>query len=256
MADELGGGSVWPRRLGRFALYAALAAVLALVIAGPGHRFGIVGVMPGIRLAMAGGALALVAVILGIIAVIGILRVPGQPALGSAVVAVVIGAAISLQLYGWFAQARSVPAIHDISTDLEDPPAFSAIAPLRAGAPNPAAWAGPENAEQQRRAYPDLDSLVVDAPPAEVVRRAAEIARAFGWEVVAAEPDAGRLEAVDTTFWFGFRDDVVLRARSVAQGTEVDVRSKSRVGRSDLGTNAARIREFLAALEESLATSG
>lgn len=256
MADELGGGSVWPRRLGRFALYAALAAVIALVIAGPGHRFGIVGVMPGIRLAMAGGALALIALLVGVIAVIGILRVPGQPALGSAVVAVVIGAAISVQLYGWFAQARSVPPIHDISTDLEDPPAFSAIAPLRAGAPNPAAWAGPENAEQQRRAYPDLDSLVVDAPPAEVVSRAAEIARAFGWEVVAAEPDAGRLEAVDTTFWFGFRDDVVLRARPVAGGTEVDVRSKSRVGRSDLGTNAARIREFLAALEEALATSG
>lgn len=252
MADELGGGSVWPRRLGRFSLYAALAAVLALLIAGPGHRFGIVGVMPGVWLAMAGGALALAALLVGVVAVIGILRVPGQPALGSAVVAVVIGAAISVQLYGWFDRARSVPPIHDISTDLADPPAFSAIAPLRAGAPNPAAWAGEENAEQQRRAYPDLDTLLVEAPPAEVVRQAAEIARAFGWEVIASQPDAGRLEAVDTTFWFGFRDDVVLRARSGPQGTEVDVRSKSRVGRSDLGTNAARIREFLAALEEGL----
>ena len=252
MADELGGGSVWPRRLGRFSLYASLAAVLALVIAGPGHRFGMVGVMPGIWLAMAGGALALAALLVGVVAVIGILRVPGQPALGSAVVAVVIGAALSAQLYGWFDQARSVPPIHDISTDLEDPPTFSAIAPLRADAPNPAAWAGEENAEQQRRAYPDLDTLVVEAPPAEVVRQAAEIARALGWEVVAAQPDAGRLEAVDTTFWFGFRDDIVLRARPGSRGTEVDVRSKSRVGRSDLGTNAARIREFLAALEESL----
>ncbi len=252
MADELGGGSVWPRRLGRFALYAALAAVLALVIAGPGHRFGMVGVMPGIWLAMAGGALALLALLVGVIAAIGILRVPGQPALGSAVVAVVIGAAISMQLYGWFAQARSVPPIHDISTDLEDPPAFAAIAPLRADAPNPAAWAGTESAEQQRRAYPDLETLVVDAAPAEVIRRAVEIARALGLEVVASEPEAGRLEAVDTTFWFGFRDDVVLRARSAAAGTEVDMRSKSRVGRSDLGTNAARIRDFLAALEEAL----
>ena len=252
MVDELGGGSVWPRRLGRFSLYASLAAVLALVIAGPGHRFGMVGVMPGIWLAMAGGALALAALLVGVVAVIGILRVPGQPALGSAVVAVVIGAALSAQLYGWFDQARSVPPIHDISTDLEDPPTFSAIAPLRADAPNPAAWAGEENAEQQRRAYPDLDTLVVEAPPAEVVRQAAEIARALGWEVVAAQPDAGRLEAVDTTFWFGFRDDIVLRVRPGSRGTEVDVRSKSRVGRSDLGTNAARIREFLAALEESL----
>ena len=252
MADKLGSGPVWPRRLGRFALYAALAAVLALVIAGPGHRFGIVGVMPGIWLAMASGGLALLALLTGIIGVIGILRVPGQPALGSAVVAVVIGAAISVQLYGWYGRANSVPAIHDISTDLQDPPAFSAIAPLRAGAPNPAAWAGPENAEQQREAYPDLATLVVDASPAEVIRHGEEIARAFGWEVVAAEPDAGRLEATDTTFWFGFRDDVVVRARAGAQGTEVDVRSKSRVGRSDLGTNAERIREFLAALQEAL----
>jgi len=252
MTDGLGSGSVWPRRLGRFSLYAALAAVLALVIAGPGHRFGIVDVMPGIRLAMVAGALAVLALLVGVIAVIGILRVPGQPALGSAVVAVVIGGAIAVQLYGWYAAARSVPPIHDISTDLEDPPAFSAVAPLRADAPNPAAWAGEENAARQREAYADLDTLVVDATPADVVRRGTEIARAFGWEVVASEPDTGRLEATDTTFWFGFRDDIVLRARPEGGGTAVDVRSKSRVGVSDLGTNAKRIREFLAALEESL----
>lgn len=252
MADALASAPVWPRRLGRFALYLAFAALLALVVAGPGHRVGLVGVMPGIWLAMAGGALALIALLLGIVAAIGILRIPGQPALGGAVVAILIGAAISVQLFGWFTKARSVPAIHDISTDPADPPAFSAIAPLRANAPNPAAWAGPENAEQQRRAYPDLDTAMVTATPEAVIREATDIARAFGWEVVDADPASGRLEAVDTTFWFGFRDDIVVRARPTEAGSAVDVRSKSRVGRSDLGTNAARIREFLSALQEKL----
>lgn len=254
MADALGRRPAWPRRLGRFSFYLVLAAAVALVVAGPGHRLGLVDVMPGIWLAMAGGALALIGFLLGIVAVIGILRVPGQPALGGAVAAILIGAVISFQLWGWFVKARSVPPIHDISTDLEDPPAFSAIAPLRAQAPNPAAWAGPETAALQESAYPDLGTLVVEAAPETVIREAAEIARAFGWEVVAAEPGAGRLEAVDTTFWFGFRDDVVVRARRTGDATEVDVRSKSRVGRSDLGTNARRIRQFLTALQESLGT--
>ncbi len=255
MADGFGRPRTWPGRLGRISLYAALAAVLALVVAGPGHRLGLVGVMPGIWLAMAGGAIALLALALGIVALFGILGTPGRAALGSAVLAIVLGGAISLQLYGWFAKARSVPRIHDISTDLQDPPEFSAIAPLRAEAPNPAAWPGPENAALQRSAYPDLQALVVDASPAAVIAAATDIARALGWEVIDSEPAAGRLEAVDTTFWFGFRDDVVVRATRTAAGTKVDVRSKSRVGRSDLGTNAQRIREFLAALEEKLAAA-
>ncbi|MEJ2603569.1 MAG: DUF1499 domain-containing protein [Gammaproteobacteria bacterium] len=252
MADRLGSSRTWPGRLGRASFYLALFAGLALVVAGPGHRLGLVGVMPGIWLAMAGGALAALALLLGIIALFGILGTPGRPAFASAVLAVALGAVISLQLYGWFAKARSVPPIHDISTDLEDPPTFSAIAPLRANAPNPAAWPGPENAEMQRRAYPGVQTLIVDEAPEAVIAEAREIARALGWEVIASEPRAGRLEAVDTTFWFGFRDDVVVRAQRIDAGTAVDVRSKSRVGRSDLGTNARRIGLFLSALEEKL----
>jgi uncharacterized protein (DUF1499 family) len=81
-----------------------------------------------------------------------------------------------------------------------------------------------------------------------VFARAVEAARALGWEIVAAVPADGRLEATDRTRWFGFRDDVVVRVRPDGAGTRVDIRSVSRVGRSDLGTNARRIRAFVEAL--------
>ena len=79
-----------------------------------------------------------------------------------------------------------------------------------------------------------------------------EVARGRGWEIVAAVPEEGRLEATDRTRWFGFRDDIVVRVRSDGPGTRVDVRSVSRVGRSDLGTNARRIRGFMDALRTAL----
>jgi uncharacterized protein (DUF1499 family) len=86
-----------------------------------------------------------------------------------------------------------------------------------------------------------------------VLSRATEAARALGWEIVATAPADGRLEATDRTRWFGFRDDVVVRVRPDGSGSRVDARSVSRVGRSDLGTNARRIERFLAALTSALA---
>ena len=77
---------------------------------------------------------------------------------------------------------------------------------------------------------------------------ALEAARASGWEIVAAVPQERRIEAVATTFWFGFKDDIVVRIRPAPGGSRIDVRSVSRVGRSDLGTNAKRIRAFLGRL--------
>ena len=145
------------------------------------------------------------------------------------------------------ALARSVPPIHDITTDTDDPPSFVAVLPLRADAPNPPEY-DPAIAEQQREAYPDLRSVVLDAPPAEAFARALAAAEAMGWEMVADDAAAGRIEATDTTFWYGFKDDVVIRVRPEGTGSRLDVRSKSRVGRSDVGANARRIREFTSRL--------
>jgi uncharacterized protein (DUF1499 family) len=146
-------------------------------------------------------------------------------------------------------RARSVPPIHDISTDTEDPPQFVAVLPLRANAPNPPHYAGQDTAHEQRKAYPDIQPLVLAVPTQVAFNRARDVAQSLGWQIMGADAGAGRIEATATTLWFGFKDDVVIRV--LPQGTtgsRIDVRSKSRVGRSDAGANALRIREFLANL--------
>ena len=104
---------------------------------------------------------------------------------------------------------------------------------------------------QQRAGYPDLGPLVLQAPPQQAFARALAAARDMGWEVVATEPGDGRIEATTTTFWFGFKDDVVVRVTPADGGSRIDVRSVSRVGRSDVGTNAKRIKTYLARIQHS-----
>ncbi|HLK12464.1 MAG TPA: DUF1499 domain-containing protein [Candidatus Binatia bacterium] len=146
------------------------------------------------------------------------------------------------------ARGAGLPRINDFTTDPADPPAFHAAAGLPANAGRdmtyPAAFAA-----QQRRCCPDLAPVEL---PAGVdafarARRAAESMPA--WTVIDADRAAGRIEAVATTRLFGFHDDVVIRVRPLPDGrSRVDVRSKSRDGKGDLGTNAARIRAYVAAL--------
>ena len=149
--------------------------------------------------------------------------------------------------------AGRVPPIHDITTDLDDPPRFVAVLPRRRARRTTAEHGGAALAAQQRAGYPDLGPARFPAPPDRVFARAVDVARGLGWEIVATVPAEGRLEATDRTRWFGFRDDVVVRVRPDGAGSRVDVRSVSRVGRSDLGTNARRIRAFVDALRAALA---
>lgn len=145
------------------------------------------------------------------------------------------------------------PAIHDISTDLEHPPPFADVLADRRWALNAAEYDGPATAAAQRRAYPEIAPLIVARPPSTVHDAARGLMRAEGWRVVGDHPAEGRLEAVATTSWLRFRDDVVVRLAAVPSGTRVDMRSKSRVGRRDFGANARRVRTFLARLRQSLA---
>ena len=184
---------------------------------------------------VAGAALALVALV-------------ATSRRGLAVLALVLGLAAALPPWQMQRSARALPPIHDISTDTDDPPPFVAVAPLRRDASNPVAYGGPEIAAQQKKAYPDIKPAVLSMPPAQAFDRALAAARAQGWEIVATVPAEGRIEATDTTRWFGFKDDVVIRVRPDPKGAKVDVRSVSRVGRGDVGANAARIRRFRSAL--------
>lgn len=139
----------------------------------------------------------------------------------------------------------AIPAIHDISTDIADPPVFTAAPAQRGEGSNPIDIK-PEVLAQQAQAYADLATLQSPLAPAAAFERALAVAEALGWEVYRKDAAAGEIEAVDTTALMAFKDDIILRLRPSGSGTEVDMRSISRVGRSDMGKNAARIREFQA----------
>jgi len=153
---------------------------------------------------------------------------------------------------GRFRMGPPTPPIHDISTDTQDPPQFVAVLPLRVNAPNPTQYGGEKIASQQRAAYPDIQPLILNIPPAQAFERALAAVHEMGWQLVAADPATGRIEATDTTFWFRFKDDVVIRIRPTqGGGSRIDVRSLSRLGVGDVGTNAKRIRAYLAVLRAS-----
>jgi uncharacterized protein (DUF1499 family) len=228
----------------------AVIAALMLLIAGPGTRLGLWEFGFGFTLMRWALYVGVGVAILGVVLVLIPKTRTGH--LGGLLAAVVIGLGTAAVPYLWVQQAQSVPRIHDITTDTIDPPPFVAVAPLRKNAPNPLEYPGEETAEQQREAYPDIVTFHTHADPATVFEHALAVVERKRWELVDAAQEEGRIEATDITFWFGFKDDVVIRIRADNGGSEVDVRSKSRVGMSDVGANAARIRGFLDSLEERL----
>ena len=172
---------------------------------------------------------------------------------GLAALGLLIGLIIMGIPWQWRLTARRVPPIHDITTDTEEPPAFRTILPLRmaASAPNSPDYGGPAIAAQQRAGYPVMGPALLDLTPQQAFERAIAAARAMGWEIVESNATEGRIEATDTTFWFGFKDDVVVRVVQAGPGSRIDVRSVSRVGKSDVGTNARRIERYLAKVKQS-----
>ena len=141
-------------------------------------------------------------------------------------------------------QGAKFPPIHDISTDLDNPPAFTAAASLRAPGDNSLAYGGATIAQQQRQAYADLLPLESTMPPVQAFEHCLATAQALGWQVVAQDRQQGRIEAIDRTLIFGFVDDIAIRITLQGDGSRIDLRSASRAGVSDLGVNAKRIRTF------------
>jgi uncharacterized protein (DUF1499 family) len=223
-------------------------ALLLLGLAGPAYRLG-VSLQTAFGVLRWGAYIGVLGVAAGVIALLWSRRRPTRwgPVLGG--VAVLLGAIAVAIPYLWQRQARSVPPIHDISTDLENPPQFTAVVPLRAEAPN-SLDRGPELPQLQREGYPDIAPVTLSQSPDDAFMRVLAAAQDSGWEIVSADQSSGHIEATDTTRWFGFKDDVVVRLTPWGTGTRVDVRSVSRVGRSDVGTNARRIEEFLDRLQD------
>ena len=227
----------------------AVAAFTMLIASGPGTRLGLWPWQTGLAL-MKWATYTGLAAGVGALALLVLLVVPRWRTRSWIPVAALVLAAVAVvPPLLLVKQAKSLPYIHDITTDTFDPPVFVALLETRNKAPNGAAYGGPEIAAQQQKGYPDIKSLVVKAPPKDAVQRAIDAARKLDWEIVASDAPSGRIEATATTTWFGFKDDVVVRVRPEADGgSRVDVRSVSRVGESDVGANARRIREFLSRL--------
>ncbi|OGU10391.1 MAG: hypothetical protein A2075_01375 [Geobacteraceae bacterium GWC2_58_44] len=226
-----------------FAAACALVSVLLLLSSGFGTRLNLWQFRTGFSIlkvaAYSGLGCALLALVSGVLAV----RKRHLAAVILSLVALLLAIFAFGVPYSWKQKAQSHPRIHDISTDLDNPPNFVDIAPLRQGRVE---HGGAMIAALQLKAYPDIKTLVLPVSKDQAFASALATAREMGWEIVAAVPAEGRIEATDTTFWFGFKDDIVIRIFPAGERSLLDIRSVSRVGISDVGTNAERIRTFLA----------
>lgn len=229
----------------------SLIAILMVALPGPLYKFEIMSLGVAFTTMRWGVYVGIAALVLILIQLIFARKSMSWLGTGIAFVFAIVAVAFPLSM---MMKGKSVPAIHDISTDLSTPPQFEAIVPLRIDAPNPSEYAGPETAVEQRRAYPGLTTKQYSQNQNQVFDAALVSANTLGWDIVNSDKTRGIIEATDTTQWFGFKDDVVIRIRQNGQLTDVDMRSKSRVGRSDLGKNADRINTFFADLDTNLIT--
>ncbi len=227
----------------------SVIGLLGLGASGPGYRLGLWGFKTGISLMKYAGFISVGAIVV-CLAGLALWQAQVFPqGMIPALIGLVIGGCVLGLTLKWKRNLDSVPYIHDITTDTENPPLFVAVLPLRAGAENAAEYGGPELAKQQRDGYPDLQPGSVSRPPDKAYPGALQAAKDMGWEIVASDPKSLRIEATDTTRWFGFKDDVVVRLSPSPAGSRIDVRSVSRVGMSDVDTNAPRMRAYFTRLK-------
>lgn len=237
-------------RATRLAAWSLRIALVSLAVAATGltlARYDVIAKLSGFSGLLAGGLIALVALVLGLASLF-----TGRGAVWPLRRKAWAGIVVSLLYVGFLGSrplvAGGAPAIHDISTDLASPPQFEVL-PLRADN-----LAGVGTTENWRRihaqAYGDLGPVTVPKPVAAVTADVARLAEEAGWKLAKVDPARGHVEATASVSYIRFHDDVVLRIVPTqdGKGSRVDMRSVSRVGVGDLGVNARRIREFLAAL--------
>src|SRR3984957_10084026 len=255
--------AIWARRLALFSLATTFIAVVIV-------RSGALDIVPALSTLAGALVLACVAILLAFGAVIVIWR-EGVGGGSYAVTAFFVGLALIAYPLYLGAKAYRLPAIYDITTDPIDPPRFDAIARLRPRDANPITYAGLYTAELQHNAYSDIEPDETDVSPQEAYDAAMKVITKRKWRVVDARPPlAGPrvidtraspaaslrdsiIEAVARTPILGFRDDVVVRIRATTDGARIDVRSASRYGRHDLGTNAKRVRNLIDDIDNVLA---
>ncbi|PCF97135.1 DUF1499 domain-containing protein [Vreelandella nigrificans] len=243
-------GGSWLAVLAWLCALALLGAMLLMGAAGPAYRWEFIELSSAFNLLRTGVYAATAAVVLSVLLLLASMI---QRRWGTGLVAIVVMLATVALLYSPWQQwqrAQQVPAIHDITTDMQTPPTFEALRGAREAAPNAVDYPGEATARQQQAAYPNVQPLTVAVPIETVLSAAQAEVEASGWRISAITENT--IEATATTLWFGFEDDVVIRLTEQPNSVRVDMRSASRLGASDIGTNALRIETFLNALRERL----
>ena len=235
------------------AVIVAFIALTLLIVAGPGYRLELWSFRMGFTMIGWSFWLGLGTVGVSLLAAFLVRTQASRRRLGIALGTAVMGLAIAAVPWQWQQSVEELPFIHDISTDTDDPPLFVTLLAARADAPNTSDYGGPQVAAQQKAAYPDIRSVDLDLSADQAFWRAEAAIRSLDWDVAALIIAEGRIEATDTTTWFGFKDDIVVRVRALEGATDrsrIDARSVSRIGVSDVGANAARLRAFISLLTD------
>jgi uncharacterized protein (DUF1499 family) len=243
--------ATWSRRLAVFSIPVALLAIVIV-------RSDLLDITPALATFAGALLLAFVAIPLAFGAFVVIWK-DGLKGLSQAVVGLLVGTAMLAYPTYLTVYAYRLPKLTDITTDSIDPPRFEIIARLRPRDGNPINYPGLRAAQLQRTAYPDIEPLIVATGPREAYEAAVAVISRRKWRLIGLHPpEAGRLdgviEAVARTPIMGFRDDVVVRVRAHEDGARIDVRSASRYGRGDFGTNAARIRNLVSDIDDFVST--
>lgn len=239
----------------KFFLVTSIVAVVLLLASPLGYKYGVAELMPSFASLLLSLALAVLVFVGGLMMTFvanskGLIRDRNM-----LLIAVAVSVIPLIAMGPPIAKGRSVPPIHDISTDVMNPPTFDVAVGLRVEALNDLEYGSEQGsatalAKLQQDAYPQIVTLESELSAPEAVALAALVLAQQGLDVVNVDVDQGRVEAVATSFWFGFKDDLVVRVQPTHTGSKIDVRSVSRVGQSDLGANGARIAKFLQAFAQ------
>ena len=242
-SEPVSGLASWSRNLAIFSVVAVLVSVLIV-------RFGFLELKPALATFFGALAFALLSILVGLAGAIAIWQ-DGSRGISRILVAFLISAALLAYPAYLALQYRKLPRIHDITTDPIDPPRFDALARLRSGdGTNPAVYAGLYSAEQQRIAYPDIETVELEIPVQRAYEITLQLVNKRKWLVIDERSPQlprriGRIEAVARTPIMGFREDVSIRVTPDGEDSRVDIRSASRYFESDLGSNAARVRKLI-----------
>ena len=245
--------SSWPGRIALLGAVVAIASAITLVLAPLGYRAGLVPLrtalldVPRIYVFYAGIAGA-------VISLLALVVTTASKRSGWAIVAIlgiIVGAGSAYVPWKFAQMGHDIPPVNDITTDTANPPPFEAVMPLRQAANAQPVTYSADFPAMQKQAFPDIAPQHLEKSVDQAFAQALGAVGEMGWRIVAADPERGRIEATDTTFWYGFTDDIVVRVSADGNGARIDMRSKSRIGRGDFGTNARRVRAYLAALSSA-----